>query len=150
MRWKIRSFTSAADREFVERLWVTAMPPAWPLRPAGITRLGEGLVAEAGPGPVGLIAVDLAGSIPLILVAPAYQRRGIGTALLAAALDCLRADGATSVTAGSGAASTSGQACPGISLAQSGSSLGTAGRTASQDRKRPLAGQASDNATTRS
>jgi beta-N-acetylhexosaminidase len=51
---------------------------------------------------VGFIAVDLAGSIPLILVAPAYQRRGIGTALLAAALDFLRADGATSVTAGSG------------------------------------------------
>src|SRR6266567_1740093 len=31
-----------------------------------------------------------------------YQRRGIGTALLAAALDFQRADGATSVTAGSG------------------------------------------------
>jgi hypothetical protein len=46
MRWQIRSFTAAADREFVERLWVAAMPPAWPLLPAGITRLGEGLVAE--------------------------------------------------------------------------------------------------------
>ena len=102
MRWQIRSFTAAADREFVERLWVAAMPPAWPLLPAGITQLGEGLVAQAGPGPVGFVAVDPAGSIPLILVAPAYQRRGIGTALLAAALDCLRADGATSVTAGSG------------------------------------------------
>jgi len=102
MRWQIRSFTAAADREFVERLWVAAMPPAWPLLPAGITRLGEGLVAEAGPGPVGFIAVDLAGSTPLILVAPAYQRRGIGTALLAAALDFQRADDATSVTAGSG------------------------------------------------
>ena len=102
MRWQIRSFTAAADREFVEGLWVAAMPPAWPLLSAGITQLGEGLVAQAGPGPVGFIAVDLAGSIPLILVAPAYQRRGIGTALLAAALDFLRAAGATSVTAGSG------------------------------------------------
>src|SRR5260370_4600970 len=91
MRWQIRSFAPAADRESVERLWAAAMPPAWPLLPAGITRLGEGLVAEAGPGPVGFIAVDLAGSIPLILVAPAYQPRGIGTALLAAALDFPRA-----------------------------------------------------------
>jgi beta-N-acetylhexosaminidase len=102
MRWQIRSFAPAADRESVERLWVAAMPPAWPLLPAGIARLGEGLVAEAEPGPVGFVAVDMAGGIPLILVAPAYQRRGIGTALLAAALACLRAGGATGVTAGSG------------------------------------------------
>jgi beta-N-acetylhexosaminidase len=102
MRWQIRSFAPAADRESVERLWVAAMPPAWPLLPAGIARLSGGLVAEAGTGPVGFAAVDMAGSIPLILVAPAYQRRGIGTALLAAALDCLRAGGATGVTAGSG------------------------------------------------
>jgi GNAT superfamily N-acetyltransferase len=68
-------------------------------------RLGQperSLVAEAEPGPVGFVAVDMAGSVPLILVSPAYQRRGIGTTLLAAALDWLRADGATGVTAGSG------------------------------------------------
>jgi beta-N-acetylhexosaminidase len=44
----------------------------------------------------------MAGSIPLILVHPAHQRRGIGTGLLAAALDGLRAGGATEVTAASG------------------------------------------------
>jgi GNAT superfamily N-acetyltransferase len=102
MRWQIRAFAPAADRLAVEGLWVAAMPPAWPLLQAGIARLGEGLVAEADSGLVGFVAVDLAGSIPLILVAPAYQRRGIGTALLAAAVDCLRRGGSTGVTAGSG------------------------------------------------
>lgn len=102
MRWQIRSFAPAADRECVERLWAAAMPPAWPVLPAGIARLGGGLVAEPGPRPAGFVAVDMAGSIPVILVPHAYQGRGIGTALLAAALDCLRAGGATGVTAGSG------------------------------------------------
>jgi ribosomal protein S18 acetylase RimI-like enzyme len=35
---------------------------------------------------VGCVAVDLDGSIPLVIVAPAHQRRGIGTDLLSAAL----------------------------------------------------------------
>jgi GNAT superfamily N-acetyltransferase len=102
VRWQIRPFASAADRECVERLWRAAMPPAWPLLARGIARLSEGLVAEAATGPVGFVAADMAGSIPLILVAPAYQRRGIGTTLLAAALDHVRTSGATGVTAGSG------------------------------------------------
>jgi GNAT superfamily N-acetyltransferase len=46
--------------------------------------------------------VDLAGSIVLILVHPACQSRGIGTGLLAAALEMLRAGGARQVRAGSG------------------------------------------------
>ena len=102
MRWHMRPFAPAADRECVEWLWQAAMPPAWPLLADGIAQLGEGLVAEAGTGPVGFVALDVAGSIPLILVAPEYQRRGIGTALLAAALDHMRDGGATGVTAGSG------------------------------------------------
>jgi GNAT superfamily N-acetyltransferase len=64
--------------------------------------LAGGLVAEAGMGPVGLAAVDMAGSVPLILVHPACQGRGIGAGLLAAALDVLRAGGAREVRAGSG------------------------------------------------
>lgn len=102
MRWQIRSFAPVADRESVEELWAAAMPPAWPVLPAGIAQLRAGLVAEAGSGLAGFVAVDAAGSIPLILVAPACQRRQIGTALLAAALAELRTGGATEVTAGSG------------------------------------------------
>jgi ribosomal protein S18 acetylase RimI-like enzyme len=102
VRWRIRPFAPAADREWAEGLWVAAMPPSWPLLPAGIAMLSDGLVAEAATGPVGLAAVDMAGSIQLILVHPACQGRGIGTGLLAAALDKLRAGGAREVTAGSG------------------------------------------------
>lgn len=102
MRWRIRPFAQAADREWAEGLWLAAMPAAWPLLPAGLAVLGDGLVAEAGTGPAGLVAVDMAGSIPLILVHPAWQGRGIGTGLLTAALDRLRAGGISEVTAGSG------------------------------------------------
>ena len=77
--WQIRPFASAADRAWVRLLWRAAMPPSWPVLPAGIGRLGQGLVAEAGPVPVGFAALDPAGSIPLMLVEPGYQRRGIGT-----------------------------------------------------------------------
>ncbi len=78
------------------------MPPSWPVLPAGIGQLGEGLVAEAGSVPVGFAALDRAGSIPLMLVEPGYQRRGIGTGLLEAALARIHAGTARSVTAGSG------------------------------------------------
>jgi GNAT superfamily N-acetyltransferase len=57
------------------------------------------------------VAFDRAGSIPLILVEPGYQRHGIGTALLEAALRQLRAGSAASVTAGSGGA---GYIWPGV------------------------------------
>jgi hypothetical protein len=56
------------------------------LLPAGIAQLRGGLVAEVGSGLAGFVAMDMAGSIPLILVAPAYQRHQIGTALLTAAM----------------------------------------------------------------
>jgi len=102
MGWRMRPLAPVADREWVEQLWAAALPPAWPLLPAGIARLRDGLVAEVGADPVGLAAVDMAGSIPLILVHPAHQRRGIGTGLLAVALDTIRAGGATEVTAASG------------------------------------------------
>jgi GNAT superfamily N-acetyltransferase len=102
--WQIRPFAPAADRAWVRLLWRSAMPPSWPVLPAGIGQLDQGLVAEAGPVPVGFAAVDMAGSIPLILVDPGYQRRGIGTELLETALQQIRAGTASSVTAGSGCA----------------------------------------------
>ena len=102
MGWRMRPYVPAADREWVKELWAAALPPSWPPLAAGIAMLRDGLVAEAGADPVGLAAVDRAGSIPLILVHPAHQRRGIGTGLLTAALDRLRAAGATEVTAASG------------------------------------------------
>jgi GNAT superfamily N-acetyltransferase len=129
-RWQIRPFAPAADRSAVEGLWTAAMPPAWPFLPAGIARPGKGLVAEADSGLAGFVAVDMTGSVPLILIAPAYQRRGIGTALLAAALDCLRGGGSTGVTAGSGGRFYIWPGVPRDFLAQSGSSPRAAGSTA--------------------
>src|SRR5215469_11042045 len=102
--WEIRPFAATADRAWVRLLWEAAMPPSWPVLPAGIGQLGQGLIAEAGPVPVGFAALDTAGSIPLILVDPGYQRRGIGTGLLEAALQQVRA-GTASAMAGSGGAS---------------------------------------------
>jgi beta-N-acetylhexosaminidase len=102
--WRIRPFAAAADRAWVRLLWQAAMPPSWPVLSAGIGQLGEGLVAQAGQVRVGFAALDNAGSIPLILVEPGYQRRGIGTGLLEAALQQVRVGTAGSVTAGSGGA----------------------------------------------
>ena len=49
VRWRIRPFAQAADREWAEGLWAAAMAPSsWPLLPAGIAMLGAGLVALAG------------------------------------------------------------------------------------------------------
>jgi beta-N-acetylhexosaminidase len=81
------------------------MPPSWPVLRAGIAAITEGLVAESGAGPVGFAAVDRAGSIPLILVQPRSQRRGVGTELLAEALTLVRGYGVTRVHAAGGGSS---------------------------------------------
>jgi hypothetical protein len=62
----------------------------------------DGYLAVEDGLAVGFAAVDLAGSIPLVLVTPGHQGRGIGTGLLSAALDRLRAAGVSTVHAGSG------------------------------------------------
>jgi GNAT superfamily N-acetyltransferase len=108
--WEIRPFAAAADRAWLRRLWQAAMPPSWPVLPAGIGQLGQGLVAEAGPVPVAFAAFDPAGSVPLILVDPGWQRRGIGTGLLAAALQQVRAGAAGSLAAGNVTAGSGGAA----------------------------------------
>jgi beta-N-acetylhexosaminidase len=76
--------------------------------PGETDRAGHGLAAvaadpvdRAGRG-VGVVAVDPAGSIPLLVVDPAYQRRGVGTRLLEAGMARLGRLGATTVALGSG------------------------------------------------
>jgi beta-N-acetylhexosaminidase len=76
--------------------------------PGETDRAGHGLAAVAadpvdrvGRG-VGVVAVDPAGSIPLLVVDPAYQRRGVGTRLLEAGMARLGRLGATTVALGSG------------------------------------------------
>lgn len=100
--WTLRPFSGAADHELVEALWMAALEGRWPLLPKAIAMVRDGFFALQGDRTVGFVAVDRAGSIPLILVAPEYQRRGIGTDLLSAALDRLRAAGVSTVQAGSG------------------------------------------------
>ncbi|HEY7325584.1 MAG TPA: GNAT family N-acetyltransferase [Streptosporangiaceae bacterium] len=102
---QIRPYRPAADSPWVEELWAAAMPPAWPVLRTGIAALTGGLVAESSAGPVGFAAVDPAGSIPLILVQPRTQRRGVGTRLLAEAADVLRASHVSLVHAASGGSS---------------------------------------------
>jgi beta-N-acetylhexosaminidase len=76
--------------------------------PGETDRAGHGLAAvaadpvdRAGRG-VGVVAVDPAGSLPLLVVDPAYQRRGVGTRLLEAGMARLGRLGATTVALGSG------------------------------------------------
>lgn len=105
-RWTFRSFSPAEDRAAVASLWQVALEPAWPLLPGAIAILSDGVLAVESGRPVGFVAMDIAGSITLLLVHPAHQRRGIGTALVDAALRRLGAAGATQVAAGSGGTSS--------------------------------------------
>lgn len=100
--WVLRPFSGVADRVLVEALWLAALEGRWPLLPRAIAMVRDGFLAVEGGRPVGCVAVDLAGSIPLVLVAPGHQRRGIGTGLLSAALERLHAAGVSAVRAGSG------------------------------------------------
>jgi GNAT superfamily N-acetyltransferase len=100
--WVLRPFSGVADQGLVEALWLAALERRWPLLPRAVAMVREGFFAVEGGRAVGFVAVDLAGSIPLVLVAPGYQRRGIGAGLLSAALDRLRAAGVSTVHAGSG------------------------------------------------
>ncbi|HKQ02281.1 MAG TPA: GNAT family N-acetyltransferase, partial [Actinomycetes bacterium] len=110
--YAIRPFDPGRDRPLLGRLWEAALGSVWPLRPDALDLVKQGLVAEPrGGGParvdlagrgVGIVAVDPAGSIPLLVVDPAYQRRGVGTRLLEAAMARLGQLGAATVALGSG------------------------------------------------
>ena len=116
--FRIRPLDPQRDRPLLGRLWEAALGSVWPLLPDALDLVREGLVAErgdvgtlrgsgpgeadrAGPG-VGMVAVDPAGSIPLLVVDPAYQRRGVGTWLLDAGMARLGQLGATTVALGGG------------------------------------------------
>ena len=100
---RLRVLEPAGDRRLLERLWEAALGPVWPLLPGGLDIVGDGLVAEGRGGEgLGAVAVDPAGSIPLLLVDPAHQRQGVGTRLLEAGLGRLRELGAGTAGLGSG------------------------------------------------
>jgi GNAT superfamily N-acetyltransferase len=61
-----------------------------------------GLVAEMAGEPAGAVALDPAGSIQLLLVEPARQRQGVGSALLEAALERFASAGAGMPSLGGG------------------------------------------------
>src|SRR5215207_3650196 len=105
----LRVLDPGRDRAQLERLWEAALGSVWPLLPGALDIVRDGIVAEPGhrrhPGGrvvVGVVAVDPAGSIPLLLVDPAHQRRGVGTRLLDAGMARLGQLGATTVALGGG------------------------------------------------
>jgi ribosomal protein S18 acetylase RimI-like enzyme len=99
---RLRELDPGGDRRLLERLWEAALGPVWPLLPGGLDIVGAGVVAEAGGGALGAVAIDPAGSVQLLLVDPASRRRGVGTRLLEAALERLRGSGAATAHLGSG------------------------------------------------
>ena len=99
---RLRALDPVGDRAVLEGLWRAALDPPWPLLPAGLDMVRAGLVAEEGGRPVGAVATDPAGSVPLLLVDPGHQRRGVGTRLLDGALRQLRALGVERGRLGSG------------------------------------------------
>lgn len=99
---QLRPLDPHRDRKALEGLWRAALMPAWPLLPDGLDLVRDGIVADEDERVVGAVAVEPAGSILLLLVHPRHQRRGIGTALLDAAMDRVRAAGAARVGLGSG------------------------------------------------
>jgi beta-N-acetylhexosaminidase len=101
--WELRPYDPTHDRSIVDELWRAAIAPVWPVLPKAFEWLRGGFVAIR-VRPVGFVGVDPVGSIPLLVVDPATQSRGCGTALLDAAVQQLRTYGATDIDAGSGGA----------------------------------------------
>ena len=71
---RLRALDPERDRALLERLWAAALGPVWPLLPGALELLQDGLVAERTEHGVGVVALDPAGSIALLLVDPADQR----------------------------------------------------------------------------
>ena len=105
---RLRALDPGRDLPLLERLWEAALGSVWPLLPGALDIVRDGVVAEAGGGGnpadagLGVIAIDPAGSIPLLLVDPSSQRRRIGARLLEAGMARLAELGAATVGLGSG------------------------------------------------
>ncbi|HEY0638281.1 MAG TPA: GNAT family N-acetyltransferase [Pseudonocardiaceae bacterium] len=83
-----------ADPAAVTRLWSGTLAPTWPVLPGAVAALGPGVVAESGSIVIGVAAAAVhpsgrGGGVSLLLVDPGWQRRGVGTRLLDAAVDSL-------------------------------------------------------------
>lgn len=98
----LRALDPVRDRAVVEGLWRAALDPPWPVLPGGLDVIREGLVAEAGGRVIGAAGTDPAGSLQLLLVEPAHQRRGVGTLLLEEVLRQFAARHLETVSLGSG------------------------------------------------
>jgi len=118
---EIRAYDPARDEDALYALWQATLGGTWPLTRehlqrttvgSALYRPGDHLVAVAGGRIVGFCGTQLRpappdprGEIMLLAVAPERQRRGIGSALLAAGVARLREGGAVDVQLGGGAGS---------------------------------------------
>ena len=118
--FEIRPYEPQRDELYVYDLWQQTLGDVWPLpyetfhyitvgNPA--YEPGDHLVAQAGHEIVGFVGTQVPriegvhsprGELMLIMVAPAYQKQGIGRALHAAALTALEQRGAGNVQLGAG------------------------------------------------
>jgi GNAT superfamily N-acetyltransferase len=99
---RLRSLDPERDRTWLERLWADALAPSWPPLPGALDLARTGLVAERHGEAVGAVVFDPPGSIQLLLVAPARQGQGVGSALLEAAQERCAAEGAGLPSLGGG------------------------------------------------
>lgn len=122
----LRSYRQQADSDAVYTLWQAALGQQWPIAAADFHRLltesplyqaGDYFVARQNDQIVGFVAAQIdrsqpdMASIPALFVDPQWQRRGIGTALHAAALAHLRANGTGRVQLVPVVIATFGQVC---------------------------------------
>lgn len=116
----IRIFDAAQDSGAVYALWEATIGEVWPTTAEAFHQVltgyesytaGDHLVALRGAQILGFVATQAKpnstdatkqGSIPLIMVAPEAQRQGIGSMLLDAALERLRAEKVSTVQSGAG------------------------------------------------
>jgi beta-N-acetylhexosaminidase len=117
---QIRPYNPVRDEPQVYALWQRTLTPNWPLSQAAfhdktvasqVYQPGDHFVAECADGVIGFVATQARmilgephprGELMVVMVDPAFQRRGIGRALLEHALTRLRERGVEQVQLGAG------------------------------------------------